>query len=230
MKCSIMQPTFFPWPGYFNLIASVENFVFLDDVQFSKGSWHNRNKIFLLNKTHWLTLPIKKQKLYTALNKTIINDQDIFNSKIKSKIIQAYKDYPHYDCVKEILIFLGKLNNEILSEINILIIQFLCKKLNLNKIKFYKSSQMNIEGKRTQKVIKILDTIAATKYISTPGAQNYLLEDDYASQTKIPLSFLEYPQIKYNLQIPKKFTTNLSIIDMIANVGWLKTESYVKLK
>ena len=89
---------------------------------------------------------------------------------------------------------------------------------------------MNIEGKRTQKVIKILDTIAATKYISTPGAQNYLLEDDYASQTKIPLSFLEYPQIKYNLQIPKKFTTNLSIIDMIANVGWLKTESYVKLK
>ena len=68
MITSMMQPTFFPWPGYFNLISSVENFVFLDDAQFSKGSWHNRNKIFLLNKIHWLTLPIEKQKLHTQLN------------------------------------------------------------------------------------------------------------------------------------------------------------------
>ena len=184
-----MQPTFFPWPGYFNLISSVEKFVFLDDAQFSKGSWHNRNKIFLSDKTNWLTLPIKKQKLFTPLNRTIITDQDILKTKIKSKIIQAYKDYPNYDCVKEILFFFDKLNDEILSEINISIIKFLCKKLKLNEVKFYKSSQMNIEGKRTQKIIKILNKIGATKYISTPGAHNYLLEDDYISQTKIPLSF-----------------------------------------
>ena len=225
-----MQPTFFPWPGYFNLISSVENFVFLDDAQFSKGSWHNRNKIFLSNKIHWLTLPIEKQKLHTPLNKTIIQNKDIFKTSIKSKIVNAYKDYPHYHCVKEILNFLDKLNDEILSEINILIIKFICKKINLNKVNFFKSSQMNIEGKRTQKVIKILDKIKATSYLSAIGAENYLVEDDYASHTKIPLNFLKYSQTEYSQKMTKEFVSNLSIIDVIANTGWLNTEHYVKSK
>ena len=45
MKCSIMQPHFLPWIGYFNLISQSEKFIFLDDAQFSKNSWHNRNRI-----------------------------------------------------------------------------------------------------------------------------------------------------------------------------------------
>ena len=230
MMTSIMQPTFFPWPGYFNLISSVENFVFLDDAQFSKGSWHNRNKIYLLNKIHWLTLPIEKQKLHTPLNKTIIQNKNIFKTSIKSKIVNAYKDYPHYHCVKEILNFLEKLNDEILSEINILIIKFICKKLNLTKVNFFKSSQMNIEGKRTQKIIKILDKIKATSYLSAVGAENYLVEDDYASHTNIPLKFLKYSQTEYYQKMTKEFVSNLSIIDVIANTGWLNTEHYVKSK
>ena len=83
---------------------------------------------------------------------------------IKSKIINAYKDCPHYNCVKEILTFLDKINDNILSEVNISIIKFLCKKLNLNEVNFFESSKMNIIGKRTQKVIKILDKIGATSY------------------------------------------------------------------
>tara|TARA_B100001996_G_C18555639_1_gene552626 strand:- start:165 stop:857 length:693 start_codon:yes stop_codon:yes gene_type:complete len=230
MITSIMQPTFFPWPGYFNLISSVENFVFLDDAQFSKGSWHNRNKIFLLDKIHWLTLPIEKQKLHTPLNKTVIKNKDTFKTNIKSKIINAYKDCPHYNCVKEILTFLDKINDNILSEVNISIIKFICKKLNLNEVNFFKSSQMNIEGKRTQKVIKILDKIGATSYLSAEGAQNYLAEDDYNSHTKIPLSFLKYSQTEYYQKMTKEFVSNLSIIDVIANTGWINTEHYVKSK
>ena len=47
MKCAIMQPHYFPWSGYFNLISKVDNFVFLDDAQFSKDSWQVRNKILI---------------------------------------------------------------------------------------------------------------------------------------------------------------------------------------
>ena len=66
---------------------------------------------------------------------------------------------PKKNCVKEILNFLDKLNDDILSEVNISIKQFLCKKLNLDEVNFFKSSKINIIGKRTQKVIKILDKI-----------------------------------------------------------------------
>ena len=62
MISSIMQPTFLPWLGYFQLINSVDKFVFLDDVQYSKGSWHNRNQILLSGKKQWITIPIKKKK------------------------------------------------------------------------------------------------------------------------------------------------------------------------
>ena len=56
MKCAIMQPHYFPWAGYFNLISKVnETYVFLDDVQFSKNSWQSRNQILVNGKKKWIT-------------------------------------------------------------------------------------------------------------------------------------------------------------------------------
>ena len=49
MKCAIMQPTYFPWAGYFHLIAESDKFVFLNDAQYVKGSWHSRNFIIVNN-------------------------------------------------------------------------------------------------------------------------------------------------------------------------------------
>jgi len=50
MKCTIMQPHFFPWSGYFNLMSKVDKFIFLDDVQYSKNSWQSRNQILINGK------------------------------------------------------------------------------------------------------------------------------------------------------------------------------------
>ena len=61
MKIAIMQPTFLPWIGYFKLISEVDTFIFFDDAQYSKSSWHNRNRILVKNHINWLTLPIKKK-------------------------------------------------------------------------------------------------------------------------------------------------------------------------
>jgi hypothetical protein len=63
MNCSIMQPTYFPWAGYFKMINDVNLFIFLDDAQYSKGSWHSRNKILNKSKEIWLTISLKKHKL-----------------------------------------------------------------------------------------------------------------------------------------------------------------------
>jgi hypothetical protein len=58
-----MQPTYFPWVGYFKMINDVNLFIFLDDAQYSKGSWHSRNKILNKSKEIWLTISLKKHKL-----------------------------------------------------------------------------------------------------------------------------------------------------------------------
>ena len=72
MKCAIMQPTYLPWPGYFNLISKADVFVFLDDAQFQKNSWHNRNRILVENKPHWITVPVKHKSLDQKINETEI--------------------------------------------------------------------------------------------------------------------------------------------------------------
>ena len=72
-KSAIMQPTFFPWTGYFDLIDEVDTFVFLDDVQFDYRSWQHKNNIKdLSNKNLTLTVPVlngqKKQKKMKSIN------------------------------------------------------------------------------------------------------------------------------------------------------------------
>ena len=229
MRCAIMQPTFFPWSGYFSLINEVDKFVFLDDAQFSKGSWHNRNRIFLAKKVCWLTLPIKKGNLSTPLNKIEIINQNILKNKINIQIEEAYKNYKYFSCILEIINFLTKIENNCLSEINISIIKFLSLKLGINNVQFIKSSDLNIKGKRTEKVINILNEISASKYISPPSAKDYLSQDNYDLNTNIPISFIDYNQKKYSQKNTLNFISNLSIIDVIANIGWSETSDYVKL-
>ena len=62
MKISIMQPTYLPWSGYFSMIKNADIFVFLDDVQFDKRSWQQRNRILLNKKETFLTVPVISKK------------------------------------------------------------------------------------------------------------------------------------------------------------------------
>ena len=72
-KCAIMQPHFFPWSGYFNLISKVDKFVFLDDVQYSKNSWQNRNYILTNKKRFLINIPVNKSSLDTNIKDKLIN-------------------------------------------------------------------------------------------------------------------------------------------------------------
>ena len=67
MKCAIMQPHYFPWSGYFNLMSKVETYVFLDNVQFSKNSWQSRNQLIINDQKKWIMIPLKKSPLNTNI-------------------------------------------------------------------------------------------------------------------------------------------------------------------
>ena len=64
---SLMQPTFFPWIGYFLLIKKTQNFCFFDTAQFSRFSWHHRNKLNINGKELLISLPIKHLKKTCSL-------------------------------------------------------------------------------------------------------------------------------------------------------------------
>ena len=110
---------------------------------------------------------------------------------------------------------------------NIELIKFISKKLNL-KTNFFYSNNFDLIDKRTTKIIQILNRINATVYLSPDGAKKYLKEDKFEDLTEIKLLFNSYQSIEYKQKNQKNFIDNLSIIDVIANLGWINTETYVK--
>ena len=81
MIVSIMQPTYLPWLGYFDLIARSDIFVFLDDVQFSYRSWQQRNRILDLGKEKMLTVPVVRRGNRTNILDTVIDERQLWREK-----------------------------------------------------------------------------------------------------------------------------------------------------
>jgi len=228
MKCSIMQPTYLPWTGYFNLIYTTDIFIFLDDAQYSKGSWHNRNLIINNSKKTWITIPVKKHNLKTNLNKIYLNDLEKSKKEHINLLKQSYYRHPFYDSVEEIFNFFLTVKTNILSELNIILIKFICEKLFI-KNKFIQSSDLEVKTqKRTDKLIGILKNFNVTEYLSPQGSMAYLLDDNFYNKTEINLKFSnfktrEYPQ-HYN---KNSYFDKLSVIDVIANLGWSGAKDYI---
>src|SRR5436190_2256503 len=76
-RVAIVQSNYVPWRGYFDLIASVDEFILLDDVQYTRRDWRNRNRIKTPRGTRWLTIPVQVSGRYTQLiSETRVDDQD----------------------------------------------------------------------------------------------------------------------------------------------------------
>jgi hypothetical protein len=227
MKCVIMQPHYFPWSGYFNLIYKSDSFVFLDDAQYSKGSWHSKNFIIANREKYLLKIPTVKSPLSTCIKDKLIDNKNNWKLKQVKTISQSYIKHKFFSDLNELLDFFLKLNLNNLSELNIAIIRFISEKLNIKK-SFFFSSEFNINEIRTNKIVKILAILKAKEYITPLGAEKYLMEDNFKKLTEVKLVFNNFKASKYNQKYQETFIENLSIIDVIANLGWINTEDYVK--
>ena len=222
-----MQPHFFPWSGYFNLMSKVDKYVFLDDVQYSKNSWQSRNQILINGGKKWITIPIKKSALNTNINQKKIDPSGSWKIKQNKTIIQNYSKCPYVKNLEELIDYCNSLKYTNLSEYNISIIKFIANKLKI-KTQFINSSSLKIEKDRTLKIIEILKRLNAKKYFSPIGAKDYLEEDEFEKKTNVKLIFNKFNQKPYPQKDIKNFIDYLSIIDLIANVGWTNASSYVK--
>ena len=83
MKLAIMQPYFFPYIGYFQLINAVDKFVFYDDVNFIKGGWINRNRILVNGEIKFFTVPITGVSSFKKTKETRIKRDQFFQWKKK---------------------------------------------------------------------------------------------------------------------------------------------------
>lgn len=226
-KCAIMQPHFLPWSGYFNLISKVEKFVFLDDAQYSKNSWQNRNYILSNKKKFLINIPVIKSPLNTKIKDKLVDKKNNWKNKTAKILLQSYSQSQYYDHLKELVDYFLSIKSNYLSDYNIKLIKFIAKKIKINN-QFLYSSEFNLSQKRTNKLINILEQLNVKEYLSPIGAKDYLSKDKFENLTDIKLSFNEFKVKKYTQPNQIKFIENLSIADVVANLGWINTEDYVK--
>jgi len=220
MKIAISQPTFLPWQGYFALIDYVDEFIFLDNVQFDKRSWQQRNYIKLENKKKIFTIPvISKNKLDQKINEVKIDYNNFKVEKFLMLIKHSYKKSSYFELYYEKIQKILSKNHLYLSKINQDLIIDICSMFNI-KTKFYNTSSMLLsnELKKTDLLSEICKMKKCTQYISTYGASSYMGGMSKFPGTNIKINYFEYENKMYN-QIGDQFIPNLSILDLLFNEG-----------
>jgi len=221
-----MQPTYLPWAGYFNLIAKADVFVFLDDAQFQKNSWHNRNRLLVNHSPYWITVPVHRKALAQSIKDTEINTTQRWRKKHINLLKQVYSKHPFAKDVLDLCSVIEQDNITHLAELNIILIQWLLRKLNI-QTEIFVSSAIGIQGKRTTRIIELLKQLQADCYLSPKGAMEYLEEDGFADQTAINLVYQEFNPAPYPQHHHQPFESQLSIVDVAANIGWEATKQYI---
>lgn len=228
MKCAIMQPDYFPWAGYFNLMTRVDYFVFFDDVQFRSRYWQQRNRILLEGKDKFITVPVQsKGKGRQLIKDVLIDDSQPWRQKHKRTILNCYAKHPYLNEVISIIQPLDDFYLTSLSDLTITIIKNVASGLGLT-CTFIQSSQMEAAGKRSDYLFNICNILGCDEYLSPVGAAQYLTEDGIFDNSPVKLEFQDYKLMPYTQIGAKEFISHLSVIDILANLGWEKALEYIK--
>ena len=216
MIVGIHQPEYIPWLGFFKKMMNSELFVFLDDAQFRKKGWQNRNKIRTKNGTALLSVPVHAHSRPNINAITIDNDKN-WSERHKKSILYNYAKAPYFEEFKNFIESIFEKKFEYLTDLNTAIIKFIMDELEI-KPKIIFSSELKISKKGSERVLDICKSVGADHYITgTVWAQPHLKIDEFKkSNIRVEFQNFQHPTYK---QIHGEFIPQMSIIDLLFNEG-----------
>ncbi len=216
-KIAILQSNYIPWKGYFDLINMVDEFIFYDEVQYTKNDWRNRNKIKTPQGIQWLTIPVRQENLEQKIKDTKITDKK-WNIKHWRTISQNYSKAKYFKDYKDIFeeLYLT-CDEEYLSQINYKFITAINEILEI-KTKLRWSSEFELVDGQTEKLLGICKDCNADIYLSGPAAKDYFNEE-LAKQENIKVEWMDYSGYKEYEQLNPPFEHGVTILDLIFNEG-----------
>lgn len=215
-KIAILQSNYIPWKGYFDMIASVDEFIIYDDVQFTKNDWRNRNLIKTPKGVEWISIPVGKN-----IGRRI-RDVELPNSLWQEKHWRTLENnYRRAPFFKEVAARLEPLYRQLqhsyLSALNRELIETVCAYLGINTKISNSWDYLLIEGK-TQRLVDLCAQAGGTEYVSGPSAKNYIEEHLFAERG-IKIRWFDYSRYQEYPQLWGAFTHNVSILDLLFNCG-----------
>lgn len=218
MIVTIHQPEYLPYLGFFDRIEKADIFVILDDVQYQKGGFINRNKIKTSQGWQWLTVPIKEKESLRKIFQVEIDNQIAWEKNHWKAIFYNYQRAPYF---KKYANFFQKVFQKKWKKIVNLDVYLIKQLLSILGIrtKLYKSSQLNVQGKGTARLVNLCQKLKAYTYLSGPGGKRYLDLTQF-EEKKIKVIFQDFSHPVYPQRFEKiGFIPNLSIVDLLFNCG-----------
>lgn len=200
------------------MIASVDEFIIYDDMQYTRRDWRNRNQIKTPQGLQWLTVPVQvKGKYDQKIRDTEIDGIDWQLVHWKT-LEQNYKRAPHFEEISQWLkpLYINASYSHI-SDLNRCFIEAICKYLGINTVISNSWDYDLIEGK-TERLADLCKQAGGTEYISGPAAKEYIV-DSIFSEIAIKLSWFDYSGYTEYPQLWGDFSHSVSILDLIFNCG-----------
>lgn len=213
MKLGIMQPYFFPYVGYFQLINAVDNFVIYDNIKYTKKGWINRNKYLLNGSPHTFSIPLKKDSDYLNIIDRVISE-DFNKNKLLNQIRGAYSKSPCFERVFPLIERIINFEDNNLFKFLKNSLNEICIFLNLD-INVIDSSSLKIDHslKGQAKVIEICKNLNSSIYINPIGGTELYSKSEF-EKNNIELKFINSNVLDY-YQFDSNFVESLSIIDLL---------------
>lgn len=217
-RVAIVQSSYIPWKGYFDLIRAADEFVLLDEVQFTRRDWRSRNRIKTPTGAAWLSIPVaNKGRFHQRIDQTLVSDPDWAISHWRT-LRANYARTPHFRefgaAFEALYVRPPSLR---LSDINRSFIDAVCSMLGIRTRISWSTDYAPREG-RTERLLDVCLQTGATEYLSGPAARDYLDVSRF-SEAGIAVTFVDYSGYAEYPQPYPPFDHHVSILDLFFCTG-----------
>ena len=217
MRVTILQPSYLPWLGFFEQMSRSDKFVLLDDVQYTRRDWRNRNRIRVKEDWIWMTVPvIQKNKFDQTLIETRIDNSAGWRKKHLETLRLHYCKTPYFEDYFAGCRRIYEKDWEFLFDLCLETITFLKEGFGIDT-PLLRSSELKTSGTRTERLLSICNKLGATHYLTGDAASAYISEKDFSSKG-IELEYQNYEHPVYPQRYPG-FVPRLSAVDLLFNCG-----------
>ncbi|KQR13020.1 MULTISPECIES: WbqC family protein [Xanthomonas] len=216
-RVAVLQSSYIPWKGYFDIIHDVDTFIFYDDVQFTYQDWRSRNRIIANGAPLWLTVPTGSDI------KRLINEVKLPNAawqrKHWSTLRHAYTKAPHFKQFAELFeeLYLGR-EWMSLSEMNQHLTRVIAREILGIQVEFRSSTEFSLNGSKLERLVDLVRQSGATHYLSGPAAKAYI-EPTAFEKIGVALQYKDYAGYPQYRQQSETFEHSVSVLDLIFNTG-----------
>ena len=216
MIVAVHQPQYLPWLGYFDKIRQADFFCYLDNVQFKKNEWQNRNRIKTAVGWQWLTVPVK-YSFGQKIDEVRIKNTTNWARKHLQALRSNYNRAPFYQSFIEMFEQIYDMEWKSINDLNIHLVEMFRQNIGLGHKPVARSSGMSLRDEPNDRLVDICKVLGADTYLAGAGGENYMDLDRFERQG-IRVIFQQFDHPVYP-QVFGEFQSHMSIVDLLFNCG-----------